>query len=142
MHPPIDPFVIRPLTMHDSPTMAYIHQQCFPDPWGAKAFFSYFDNSEWEGVFGFSAVKQDVSESDVVGFILGRTCYDTNDILTFAINPLFQKKVATGNLNAIALYKTFGFHIITTRRDYYVNNAPDMRDAYVMRRSSLTSSTF
>jgi ribosomal-protein-alanine N-acetyltransferase len=157
MPTPIDPFTIRPLSRDDAPTMADIHQQCFPDPWGATAFFSYFDNSEWEGVFGFAAIQQHAEASNIVGFILGRTCHDTNDILTFAVYDAFQKKgighrllstyldhmphtclleVATSNVGAIALYTAFGFEIVVTRRNYYPQNAPDRRDAYVMRRTA------
>ncbi len=137
--------------------MATIHRMCFPDPWVANAFFDYFDKTEWDGVFGIAATEKNITDK-VIGFILGRTCFDTNDILTFAIYPDFQNQglgkcllrdylemvpqtclleVATTNKAAIYLYKKFGFDIILTRRDYYNNADPNKRDAYVMERKAL-----
>lgn len=165
----------RPLTGLDSIDMAYIHQLCFSDAWTMELFFDYFHNPIWNGVFGFgieqahSIVEHESLEQEsptqplttqttptpLAGFILGRTVYNANDILTFAVNPAYQGKgigrallktyldvvsqdclleVATGNISAIRLYNTFGFEIIASRREYYDNPDPAMRDAYVMGR--------
>ena len=142
----------RLITQCDAPAMAAIHQLCFPDAWPVELFLDYFDKPEWIGVFGFAV---DHTAGSLAGFIIGRTTYDTNDILTFAVNPAYQGKgvgrilletyldavpcaclleVATGNTAAIHLYNTFGFEIIASRRDYYDSPDPDMRDAYVMTR--------
>lgn len=142
----------RPITINDAPAMAAIHRACFPDAWTAELFTDCFTKPEWEGVFGFGI--EHASES-LAGFIIGRTVFDTNDILTFAVSPTYQGKgvgrtllktyldtiscgcileVAKGNTAAIHLYNTFGFEIIASRRDYYDNPDPAMRDAYVMTR--------
>ena len=166
----------RPLTQSDASCMAGIHKLCFPNAWTAETFSNYFDKPEWDGVFGF-AVEQELPEHNsrthnssahnsttqspsappLAGFVLGRTVYNTNDILTFAVAPLYQGKglgrlllttyldaiscgclleVATGNTAAIHLYSTFGFEIIASRREYYDSPDPAMRDAYVMGRKT------
>ncbi|MES2253103.1 MAG: GNAT family N-acetyltransferase [Pseudomonadota bacterium] len=156
----MSPFRIRPLIRHDAERMACIHQQCFPKAWPTETFYDYFDKFEWDGVFGFGIrLGQDADDSpELSGFILGRTLYDLNDILTFAIVPDQHGKglgrallaaylnetscdcmleVATGNTAAIHLYTSFGFETIMTRRGYYDDPDPLMRDAYVMRRKGV-----
>ena len=159
--------------------MAEIHQHCFPDAWSIDVFCDYFDRPEWSGVFGFAIMHRDEqldthpdipmgthlsvhddmqtdAHETLVGFILGRTIYALNDILTFAVDPLYQGKglghallaayidalscdclleVATGNTAAIHLYTRLGFETLMTRRNYYEHPDPAMRDAYVMRLS-------
>jgi ribosomal-protein-alanine N-acetyltransferase len=145
----------RLITKDDAPAMAAIHALCFPDAWTAELFTDCFTKPEWEGVFGFGI---DHTTDSLAGFIIGRTVLDTNDILTFAVNPKFQVKgigrtllatyldvvpcgcileVAKGNTAAIHLYNTFGFQITASRRDYYNSPDPDMRDAYVMTRRGI-----
>ena len=142
----------RPITKDDATAMAAIHRACFPDAWTAELFADCFTKPEWEGVFGFGI---DHTTDSLAGFIIGRTVFDTNDILTFAVHPEFQGKgigrmllttyldavlcgcileVATGNAAAIHLYNAFGFQITASRRDYYDSPDPAMRDAYVMTR--------
>jgi ribosomal-protein-alanine N-acetyltransferase len=149
--------MIRPLTQYDAACMANIHRYCFQDAWSVETFSDYFSKPEWKDVFGFAITHGHTNNAHVVGFILGRTLYDNNDILTFAVDPLHQNQgfghkllttylkavphhcmleVATGNTAAIHLYTSFGFEIITTRREYYKSQDPAMRDAYVMSRKN------
>lgn len=84
-----------------------------------------------------------VEDNKVVGFIIATCLYETVDILSIIVDPLYRrKKVATNlldylfseiddevetitlevsvnNVNAINLYKKFGFEIINTRKKYY-----------------------
>lgn len=162
----------RPLTGCDALSMANIHGLCFPDAWTEELFFDCFTKPEWDGVFGFGIeqspelikpphpVSTQSTSSLLAGFILGRTTYETNDILTFAVNPAYQGigigrtllttylnavscacllEVATSNTAAIHLYNAFGFEIIASRRDYYDSPDPAMRDAYVMGRRGMLS---
>lgn len=142
----------RSLNQYDAPSMADVHQLCFPDAWTMELFFDCFTKHEWEGVFGFGIEH---TPDSLAGFIIGRTTFDTNDILTFAVNPAYQGKgigrallktylnavsctcileVATNNTAAIHLYNSFGFEIIASRRDYYDSPDPAMRNAYLMTR--------
>ena len=154
----------RSLNQDDAILMADIHRLCFPDAWTIELFYDCFTKPEWSGVFGFGidyplklsdSSFEKSKHANLVGFILGRTTYETNDILTFAVNPAYQKngigrillaaylevappkcmlEVATGNAAAVHLYNTFGFKIIASRHDYYDNPDPAMRNAYVMGR--------
>jgi len=157
----IEKIRIVPVTRSDAERMASIHQLCFSKPWSVETFCDYFDKSEWEGVFGFGiAVIHDMAAApELSGFILGRTSYDLNDILTFAITPDRHGKglgralltaylnetacdcmleVATGNAAAIHVYTLCGFEIVATRLGYYADPDPLLCDAYVMRRKGCT----
>lgn len=161
----------RPLVQDDAFSMAAIHSLCFPDGWTAELFSDCFTKPEWGGVFGFG-IDYVAQQSDsplekaapypLAGFILGRTTLETNDILTFAVQPAYQNngigrtlltaylnvvpqkcllEVATGNTAAIHMYNTFGFHIIASRHNYYDNPDPLMRNAYVMSKESKEEKT-
>jgi ribosomal-protein-alanine N-acetyltransferase len=139
---------LRFLNAEDAPWMAKVHGLCFSAPWTEDVFYSFFNAPEWDGVYGF-VVEQD---NQRVGFILGRTVFDANDILTFAVNPVFQGQgigatllrgylhgltvpclleVSTRNAAAIHVYERAGFAHLTTRKGYYTG--ADAGDAYVMK---------
>lgn len=134
--------------------------------WSSSTFEDYFILPEWTGVIGFCVEKPkkvcDLTNTlelqrRLSGFIIGRTTYDINDVFTIAVDPCDHGKgvgtalldaylnaistdcmleVAKGNVTAIHLYEKFGFEVITTRRGYYNNPDPQMRDAYVMRKKT------
>jgi ribosomal-protein-alanine N-acetyltransferase len=111
---------------------------CFPDPWSSQAFDQLLDQNT---TCGWMAESQDGIN---IGFILARGVEGEGEILTFAVNPAFQKQgvggsllsqlleflttidcrqifleVAIDNRAAIHLYTAFGFHDVGTRPNYY-----------------------
>ncbi|GAN88125.1 ribosomal protein S18-alanine N-acetyltransferase [Komagataeibacter intermedius] len=128
--------------------LAQIHAQAFPPThrWDAQAMQALLDMP------GVSVV---MAEGDAPAFIMVRTVFDEAEILTFAVDPAWQRRgigrdllarcmrqveqagartlfleVARDNAPAIALYCTSGFVQAGMRRNYY----PDGMDACVMRR--------
>ena len=96
-------------------------------------------------------------ESECIGFILARGVGEEGEILTFAVNPAFQKQgvghslldqlltffTATGccqiflevsvdNIAAIHLYHTAGFIDVGTRSNYYQRSGQNPVSAKVM----------
>ena len=150
--------MIRLLNQNDADQLACIHRLCFENAWSSECFYDYYTKPEWHGVFGYGFfISSEMGQNDVLtGFILGRTSCDTNDILTFAVQPAWQGKgvgrsllsfyvdalttdclleVSVANKAAIHLYSSFGFEILTTRKGYYGIDAKDQSDAYLMKRT-------
>lgn len=157
-------YQVLSLTKSDFTALGAIHTLCFgTSAWSEETFKSYFVLPEWGDIVGFGITKtlyqnevtidEKSPTCQLVGFILGRTIYDTNDIFTIAVTPDEQGnglgtilldtylkaisvdcllEVAKGNKPAIRLYDKFGFKHITTRINYYDHPDPEMRDAYVM----------
>ena len=91
----------------------------------------------------------------IAGFIIATNLYETCDILSIVVDPLYRRmgiasnlisylisdcgeslklmtlEVATKNVAAINLYEKFGFEIVHKREHYYKND-----DAYLMARKS------
>lgn len=104
---------------------------------------------------GFSKIYVYETDDLVVGFISATNLYETCDILSLVVDPMYRNKliasnlitylisdagedlqlvtleVATKNKAAISLYEKFGFEIIHKREHYY-----DGDDAYLMARKS------
>lgn len=131
-------FSLIPLTVQDGGVLEQIHTACFPDAW-TKATFDHLLSENL--TCGWMATSLD---GDPVGFILARVLGDEAEVLTFAVQPSFQKlgigrcllmklvgfltsarcrkiflEVAVDNKVAIALYASAGFIIIGTRLNYY-----------------------
>lgn len=128
--------------------LAHIHARAFPPThrWDAQAMQALLDMP------GVSVV---MAAGDAPGFIMIRTLLDEAEILTFAVDPAWQRcgigrdllargmrqagkagaqslflEVAMDNAPAMALYHASGFVQVGVRRNYY----PDGMDACVMRR--------
>ncbi|WEQ53120.1 ribosomal protein S18-alanine N-acetyltransferase [Komagataeibacter oboediens] len=128
--------------------LAHIHARAFPPThrWDAQAMQALLDMP------GVSVV---MAEGDTPAFIMVRTVFDEAEILTFAVDPAWQRRgigrdllarcmrqagqagartlfleVARDNAPAMALYRTSGFVQAGVRRNYY----PDGMDACVMQR--------
>ncbi len=156
--------MIRPLNQQDACQLMRVYKYCFSsNAWTSEVFRDYFIKPEWNGVFGYgyfsliSPLNHDYSLSDelLIGFIMGRTICESNDLLTIAVHPDYQSmgigaalcktyidaltvdcllEVSIQNKKAIRLYTSFGFDVITIRKGYYVTEL-DSPDAYVMKRS-------
>lgn len=92
---------------------------------------------------------------EIKGYLIATCLYTTCDIVSIVTDPEYRKKgvasnllsyiitecgpelklvtleVATKNVEALRLYKNFGFEIIYTRKNYYPDD-----DAYLMARKS------
>lgn len=120
-------------------------------------------NDNFDRLFKINEMLEDdiskviVYEKDdkVIGFITATALYETCDILSIVVDPIYRKKgigtnligylisdlgeslklltleVATKNKEALALYDKFGFEVVHTREHYYNGD-----DAYLMARKS------
>ena len=143
---------IRPLTQHDADRCAFIHKNCFQKSWDSVTFGRYFTEPEWQGVFGLCVSF--THDGPFIGFIMGRTVFDTNDLLTLAVLPDYQRRgaakalmlsyieqiqvpilleVSCVNTSAIGLYTQMGFSILSKRPHYYAEKKDVASDAYVMQ---------
>ena len=104
---------------------------------------------------GYSKVIVYEADDKIVGFISATVLYDTCDILSLVVDPLYRGNKIASNLitylisecgenlklvtlevgsknnAAIKLYEKFGFEIVYKREHYYKND-----DAYLMARKS------
>ena len=104
---------------------------------------------------GISKVFVYEKDDQVVGFLTATYLYETCDILSLVVDPLYRKQmiasnlldylisdmdenlkvitleVATKNIPALNLYEKFGFEVIHVRKNYYKDD-----DAYLMSRKS------
>jgi ribosomal-protein-alanine N-acetyltransferase len=131
-------FALRPLTLFDGKTLGGIHRMCFDDPWSCEAFDQLLAQPTTCGWLAESQIDREV------GFILARSLDTEGEILTFAVNPAFQRQgigrlllshlieffastgcgqifleVAIDNTAAIHLYRASGFMDIGIRPNYY-----------------------
>lgn len=120
-------------------------------------------NDNFERLFKINEMLQDgiskviVYEKDdkILGFITATSLYETCDILSIVVDPLYRRQeiatnligylisdlgeelklvtleVATKNKEALSLYDKFGFEVVHTREHYYNGD-----DAYLMARKS------
>lgn len=120
-------------------------------------------NDNFERLFKINEMLQDgiskviVYEKDdkILGFITATSLYETCDILSIVVDPLYRRQgiatnligylisdlgeelklvtleVATKNKDALSLYDKFGFEVVHTREHYYNGD-----DAYLMARKS------
>ena len=149
---------IRCLISSDANIIQTIHKENFQDSWSEEFFYNWINNQEQNKnlkKYGYAAITRTSSKDILVGFILGSSVLDQNEIITFAICKEFQKKriakallehyleqikcqcyleVARSNERAIALYQQQGFNVLNIRKDYYrIDN--NYIDALVMVRN-------
>ena len=130
--------ILRPLHPCDGKVLARLHKMCFPDPWPRHAFDQLLAQNT---VCGWMAKSP---EGISIGFILARGMAGEGEVLTFAVNPAFQKQgvgrsllsrllefltsmghcqifleVAVDNRAALHLYAASGFQEVGTRPNYY-----------------------
>lgn len=128
--------------------MADLHRAAFQSerPWSATEFHDLL------------ASKFARSFHDANGFALTRTVAGESELLTLAVDPVFQRQgigrlltmawldsiadnaqsafleVAADNVAARALYTSFGFAEVAKRSAYYARKNAAAADAIVMRR--------
>ena len=128
--------------------LARIHARAMvvPRPWSAETFK------------GFLSAPGSVLAVSGPSFALGRVIADEAELLTLAVDPVFQRQgigrlltlawldsiadnaqsafleVAADNVAARALYASFGFAEVAKRSAYYARKNAAAADAIVMRR--------
>jgi len=123
-----------------------IERASFPNPWHETTFRGEIQN---EGI-SFPLVASERTERRVVGYIIFWRIQDEIQINNIAVHPDFRGlgigeailrevldkarsegavfvslEVRVSNVPARALYEKFGFEIIGSRKDYYINPAED-----------------
>ncbi len=140
--------MIENLTVDDSPELAQIYDESFPDSWSVETFHKML--SDGMG-FGYKFIEN----SRICGFILCRIVCDEIEIITFAVRNQYRRngighqllhkltlyaqqraapiflEVAKDNAVAQSLYTEEGYQKISVRKGYYNGT-----DAIVMKLSS------
>ncbi len=139
--------LIRRMEEEDVPSVAAIEKTSFSLPWSETSFLNEIHKQR-------AISKVAVLDDTVVGYICAESVMDEGHILNLGIHPQYRKKgiatalveniledlklracsflyleVRASNFAAKRLYKSFGFTIVGTRKNYYV--APN-EDAVIM----------
>lgn len=137
---------IRSMTPEDLARVAAVERLCQTHPWSAELFSRELENP-------FSTIDLYCLDGSVAGFLCSWYVQGEMEILNVATAPAFRRRgvarkllhhaldrgrqqgldrtfleVRVGNEGAIALYRSFGFLPIATRKRYYA----DGEDALVM----------
>lgn len=159
MTPLPDVFIIRPMEMDDLPQVYRIELNSFTLPWPFNSYVHELTNSQVSRCF-VAATADSADRKKILGMIVIYLIEDEAHIATFAVAPESRHQgigwrlllhslretckegatyafleVRAGNLNAIDLYKKFGFEAVGTRKAYYADNH---EDAILMNLNGLT----
>jgi [ribosomal protein S18]-alanine N-acetyltransferase len=120
---------------------------CQNYPWSAKQVLSCTDNSYmWfgalnnHGLIGFCIFKNLIFDVELLNICIEtkqrKKGYATK-LLDFSLNKLSDfdhcfLEVRQSNINAIALYDSLDFEMVSLRKSYYKTNTSDREDAIVM----------
>lgn len=151
---------IKPVGPFDLGRLARLHQTCFEEPW-SRADLAHL--LALPGGFGLLArlFERNLSGLDGmrgVGFALCRVVRDEGELLSIGVGPLYRRRaigssllresmercrragavamfleVATDNVSAQLLYRTFGFGEVGKREGYYQRADGTRVSAYTMR---------
>jgi ribosomal-protein-alanine N-acetyltransferase len=139
--------VVRRMEEEDVPSVVAIEKTSFSLPWSETSFLNEIHKQR-------AVSKVAVLDDAVVGYICAESIMDEGHILNLGVHPQYRKKriatalvqnileelrlracrflyleVRASNFAARRLYRSFGFTIVGTRRNYYV--APN-EDAVIM----------
>jgi ribosomal-protein-alanine N-acetyltransferase len=151
---------IKTVGPFDLGRLARLHQACFDDPW-SRADLAHL--LALPGGFGLLArlFERNLTGLDGmrgVGFALCRVVRDEGELLSIGIGPAYRRRtigsallresmercrragagtmfleVATDNVSAQLLYRTFGFAQVGQREGYYQRSDGTRISAYTMR---------
>lgn len=124
----------------DIPDLCRIEAECFSEPWSERSFTEFFTQS-------YSAAYVALHGDNVVGYAGMYITYGEGNITNVAVSYRWRRlgaasrlidslarhegvdrlllEVRVSNLPAISLYKSRGFIIDGTRRDFYSNPRED-----------------
>jgi ribosomal-protein-alanine N-acetyltransferase len=139
---------IRPLRLVDVDEVSLLERAIFPMPWPGQAFVHELK----EGPTSFCLVARDGAL--LAGYLVAWFVYDEAHLGNLAVRPELRRRgvatrlmqrlikeaedrsvrrmtleVRVSNIEAIRIYRGFGFRAISIRRGYYVDNR---EDAFVM----------
>ncbi len=143
---------IRPMKLGDVDEVSLLERAIFPMPWPGQAFVHELK----EGPTSFCLVARDGPL--LAGYLVAWFVYDEAHLGNIAVRPELRRRgvatrlmrrllkeaetrsvrrmtleVRVSNIEAIRIYRGFGFKAISIRRGYYVDNR---EDAFVMLRES------
>lgn len=135
-----------PTTVYHAGVLSDLHQRAFSDFWTEQSFFSLLSSSFSWGLIAYANEK-------AAGFVLVQAVVDEAEILTIAVDPLYQNQgwglrllmtlkkeliskgikkisleVAVNNEKAIYLYEKVGFLTVGRRPLYYVKGSRQKTD--------------
>lgn len=140
-------FTIRDFNEADILQIVSIAQESFTLPWSIKSFLSESENHQ--SIFRVAEI-----DNEIIGYIVVKVILDEAEILSLATKPSFRRKgvalallkdtifklkdiakicyleVRISNIEAINLYRKFGFKEYGVRKNYYI--APE-EDALLMK---------
>lgn len=130
----------RPAVVDDIPDLCRIEAECFSEPWSERGFTEFFGQS-------YSTAYVALHGDNVVGYAGMYITYGEGNITNVAVSYRWRRlgaasrlidslarhegvdrlllEVRVSNLPAISLYKSRGFIIDGTRRDFYSNPRED-----------------
>ncbi len=143
---------IRPMKLVDVDEVSLLERAIFPMPWPGQAFVHELN----DGPTSFCLVARDGAL--LAGYLVAWFVYDEAHLGNIAVRPELRRRgvatslmqrllreaearsvrrmtleVRVSNIEAIKIYRRFGFKAISIRRGYYVDNR---EDAFVMLRQS------
>jgi ribosomal-protein-alanine N-acetyltransferase len=143
---------VRPMRLGDVDEISLLERTIFPMPWPGQAFVHELK----EGPTSFCLAARDGNL--LVGYLVAWFVYDEAHLGNLAVRPELRRRgvatrlmqrllreaevrsvkritleVRVSNIEAIRIYRGFGFKAISIRRGYYADNR---EDAFVMLRES------
>jgi ribosomal-protein-alanine N-acetyltransferase len=140
--------IVRELKIEDIDSLIEIEKSLYKDPWNKEAYLRDLEND-----IAYNYVLE--HEGVILGYYGFWLMFDNIDITKVSIRKEFQGKglsnilmedffnriknvdiktitleVRVSNVNAIGLYKKYGFKNISMRKKYY----PDLEDAYIFQK--------
>jgi ribosomal-protein-alanine N-acetyltransferase len=132
---------IRPLTYSDLPKVIAIERRAFPTPWSLSMFV--LELSKPSGIC-LTAIR----DREMDGYLICARYDQAYHLMNIAVEPARRRRgiaralidgmieragvdanytleVRVSNTGAIALYETYGFRAVGTRRRYYADTGED-----------------
>jgi ribosomal-protein-alanine N-acetyltransferase len=141
--------VIRPLTYSDLPRAVAIERRAFPTPWSLSMFLLELSKPEGICLGAFVEDEQDLSgRQSMAGYLICARYEEAYHLMNIAVDLSRRREghgrelvdsmiertgqdanitleVRVSNAPAIALYESYGFRGVGTRRHYYSDTGED-----------------
>jgi ribosomal-protein-alanine N-acetyltransferase len=141
--------VIRPLTYSDLPRVVAIERRAFPTPWSLSMFVLELSKSDGICLGAFLEDRRDgAGRHPLAGFLICARYDAAFHLMNIAVDPDHRREghgrdlidalieragadanitleVRVSNTPAIALYESYGFRGVGTRRRYYSDTGED-----------------
>ena len=134
-------FKLRKLSYTDLPRVIAIERRCFPMPWSLSMFV--LELSKPSGI-----CLAAVSDTRMLGYVICARYEEAYHVMNIAVEPNYRRQgvaralleglldkggrdanytleVRVSNHAAIALYESYGFRGVGTRKHYYADNGED-----------------